>query len=360
MKSHTILEQTHAISRRQGFGVITTAVLAALALAGTLGSAAHAQALTDVKISVDYALYGPNSPIYYAEASGLFREAGIKAQVDSSSGSGDAVNRVASGAYDAAYADLSTLAEFWARNPNVAPKMVMVILDRSPQAIVSMKEKNIKKIGDLVGHVVGTGQSDGAARMFSPILKINHVDESKLTRKIVNQKIRDAMLVRNDVDAVTGYDFAIMFNLKSLGKKIEDANVIYYSDNGFDFYANGLIVSRDLIAKKPDLVRKLTRAVAKAWVKSISDPDAVIAALAKRDPLTKVPLELERLKWVNEKDVVTAATRKGGLGFVDADKLNHGLKVVAEGFGLSKVPTMADVYDGQFLPPLEDRRIPAK
>ena len=44
MKSHTILEQTHAFSRRQGFGVITTAVLAALALAGTLGSAAYAQA----------------------------------------------------------------------------------------------------------------------------------------------------------------------------------------------------------------------------------------------------------------------------------------------------------------------------
>jgi NitT/TauT family transport system substrate-binding protein len=347
--------QRRSCWRRQ----LSVTALAALAAIGTTISFAHAQALTDVKISVDYTLYGPNSPIYYAEASGLFREAGIKAQVDSSKGSGDAINRVASGAYDAAYADLGTLAEFWARHPDSAPKMVMVILDRSPQSIVSLKDKHITKIGDLVGHVVGTGHSDGAARMFSPILKINHVDEKKLTRKVVDQKIRDAMLARNDVDAVTGYDFAIMFNLKSLGKKMSDANIIYYADNGFNFYANGLVVSRDLIAKKPELVRKLARAVAKAWVKSISDPEAVIAALANRDPLTKVPLEIERLKWVNEKDVVTAATRKGGLGYVDPEKLNHGLKILAEGFELKKVPTMADVYDGRFLPSLEDRRIPA-
>ena len=74
----------------------------------------------------------------------------------------------------------------------------------------------------------------------------------------------------------------------------------------------------------------------------------------------ELTLEIERLKWVNEKDVVTDATRKGGLGYMDSEKLNHGLKILAEGFGLKKVPTMADIYDGRFLPPLEDRRIPAK
>ena len=48
---------------------------------------AAAQELVNVRISVDYRLYGSNAPLWYAQDSGLFRAAGINAIVDASSGS---------------------------------------------------------------------------------------------------------------------------------------------------------------------------------------------------------------------------------------------------------------------------------
>lgn len=80
-----------------------------LAIAGLAsGTVCLAQELTNVRITVDYRLYGANAPMWCAQASGLFRQAGINAIVDGSSGSGEAITRVASGAYDVAYADIGT------------------------------------------------------------------------------------------------------------------------------------------------------------------------------------------------------------------------------------------------------------
>jgi NitT/TauT family transport system substrate-binding protein len=330
-----------------------------IAIVATAGHAAPgaAQELTNLKISVDYALYGANAPVWYAQSSGLFRQAGINAIVDGSAGSGDAINRVAGGAYDAAYADIGTLAEFWARNPAVAPKLVMVILDRTPQAVVSLKKAGITRLSDLIGRKVGTGQVDAAGRLFPAVLKINNIPVEQVNRLPLDQRLRDAMLVRGDVDAVVGFDVTVLFNLIAQKIQPEDTNVLYYADNGFDFYGNGLLVSRNLIEKDPDLVRRLTDAVAKAFVASTKDTKPVIDALAERDALANVALENRRLKWIMEKNVVTPATRAHGLGAIDLDKFNRGLKTIAEGFELPKVPTAADIYDDRFLPPIESRRL---
>jgi NitT/TauT family transport system substrate-binding protein len=337
------------------------AAAAAIALAGLAGeTTAVAQELTNVRITVDYRLYGANAPIWYAQAGGLFHQAGINAVVDGSSGSGEAINRVASGAYDVAYADIGTLAEFWTRNPTKAPKLVMVVLDRSAQSVVSLKKANITKLSDLVGRKVGTGQADATSRMFPAVLKINNVPIDKLHVTPLEQRLRDAMLIRGDVDAVIGFDSAILFNLATQNIGVNDTNVIYYADNGFNFYGNGLLVSRDLIEKNPDLVKRLTSAVAKAWIASINDPKATIDALVKRDSMTDGPLEVRRLQWILDKNVITADTRQGGLGYLDPKKMDGGLKTLADGFGFKTTPTLADLYDDRFLPPQSERTLPQK
>ena len=319
-----------------------------------------AQELTNVKISLDIRLYGPNSAFWYAQTSGIFRAAGINAAVDNSSGSGDAVARVASGAYEAGYADLGTLTEFWSKVPNQAPKLVMPILDRAAQSVVSLKKANITQLRDLIGRKVATGKADATSRMFPAVLKINNIPLDSVTRVAVEQQLRDSMLLRGDVDAVVGFDSTTLFNLIPLGVRPEDCNVIYFADNGFDFYGNGFIVSRALIEKNPDLVRRMTEAVAKAWVATIADPPRSVEAIAKRDALTDVAHETNRLRWIIAKNIITPATRAGGLGAVDIDKFNRGLKMIAEGFDLPQVPTVADIYDARFMPAIEHRRFVEK
>jgi NitT/TauT family transport system substrate-binding protein len=338
-----------------------TAAAVAIMVSGVANeTTASAQDLTKIRITVDYRLYGANAPMWYAQASGLFKEAGIDAIVDGSSGSGEAITRVASGAYDVAYADIGTLAEFWTHNPSKAPKLVMVVLDRSAQSIVSLKKANITKMSDLVGHKIGTGQADATARLFPAVLKINNVPIDKLQILPLEQRLRDAMLLRGDVDAVIGFDSAILFNLAGQNVGLNDTNVLYYADNGFNFYGNGLLVSRDLIEKNPDLVKRLASAVAKAWIASIKNPKATIDALTKRDSMANGQLEMRRLQWILDRNVITADTRKEGIGYLNPEKMDRGLKTLASGFGFKTTPTVTDLYDQRFLPPLSERILPSK
>jgi NitT/TauT family transport system substrate-binding protein len=85
-----------------------------------------------------------------------------------------------------------------------------------------------------------------------------------------------------------------------------------------------------------------------------------VEAVGKRDGLTDVAHETNRLRWIISKNVITPATRAGGLGNVDMNKLVNGLKIVAEGFELPTVPTPADIFDDRFMPPLEHRRFQEK
>jgi len=79
--------------------------------------------------------------------------------------------------------------------------------------------------------------------------------------------------------------------------------------------------------------------------------------VVKTDPLTPAELELQRFKYVIDRHIVTPATRAGGLGAADEAKLRNTIKVIAEGFGLPRVPALGEIYDPRFLPPLADRRL---
>jgi NitT/TauT family transport system substrate-binding protein len=50
------------------------------------------------------------------------------------------------------------------------------------------------------------------------------------------------------------------------------------------------------------------------------------------------------------------AERKAfGIAGLDKKRLEVGIRQVAEGFGMTSVPNVADVFDDRFLPPLAER-----
>ncbi|MEG1375100.1 MAG: ABC transporter substrate-binding protein, partial [Comamonas sp.] len=78
---------------------------AALALASSFGIA-HAQN-TPIKFQLDWRFEGPSAFFLQPVAKGYFKQAGLDVSVDAGNGSGGAVQRVASGAYDMGFADMA-------------------------------------------------------------------------------------------------------------------------------------------------------------------------------------------------------------------------------------------------------------
>src|ERR1700704_7042890 len=78
---------------------------------GALASPGAAQT-PNVKLTLDFAIQGQQSPFVLAAEGGHFARAGVNVQVDRGYGSADAITKVASGAYDMAFADIGALIQF--------------------------------------------------------------------------------------------------------------------------------------------------------------------------------------------------------------------------------------------------------
>ena len=55
--------------------------------------------------------------------------------------------------------------------------------------------------------------------------------------------------------------------------------------------------------------------------------------------------------------MLTPNVKKNGLGAFDMARLTKGIDLIKEGFGLSKAPSVDEIYDGRFMPPLKDRNL---
>jgi NitT/TauT family transport system substrate-binding protein len=319
--------------------------------AATLGMPGIARAQAkDIPFTLDFRIYGGNSPFYFGEESGINKDLGFGLKIDGSPGSGEAVGRVASGSHAFGFADASTLVEFTARNPNEAPKMLLGIFDRFPACVLSFSKKPIDTLKDLDGARIGIGAASAATKVLPALLERANIDPKKVNWTTVDVKLRDSLLLRGTIDGVIGFDYTSIFNLIDAGAKMEDLHFLYFSDFGFSFPSNALIASRAMVEKEPDLCRRVTLATARAWKASVKDPAATIAAVVRREPLLQTKVEVARLEWVLNKHVLTENVRAHGLGHLDPARMAAGIAIIKEGFGLPAVPELSQYYDSRFLP----------
>ena len=120
---------------------IVLKTLAAAVAVATFGMA-HVQAQaqnTPIKFQLDWRFEGPAALFLTPVAKGYFRDAKLDVTVDAGNGSGGAVTRVASGAYDIGFADLAALMEFHANNPDAPnkPVAIMMVYNDTPASVRS-------------------------------------------------------------------------------------------------------------------------------------------------------------------------------------------------------------------------------
>jgi NitT/TauT family transport system substrate-binding protein len=344
---------------RAGCRVAVLSCIFVSLLAGPSSAGETAKPLIPLKVVLNFTADGALGGFYHALARGYYRDAGLDVSFDFSNGSADAITRVASGLYDIGVGDIATLVEFAAKNRETAPRAVYLLYNKFPAVIVAMKSSGIEKPADLQGRVLGQGPSDGASRMFPALANLAGVDISKVERRQITPRLRDSMLITRQVDAVTGFDHTVWFNLKAAGTRFEDVKLIYYADYGLDVYGNAILASRKMLKTDPDLVARFVRASSLGWREAIADPKLGVAILRKFNEVADLDLEAERLDWLGSRLIVTPYTRREGIGAYDRARLAENIKQVTSAFGLAQAPKLEDIYDDRFLPP-RDERLPLK
>ena len=337
--------------------------LARRALLGLVAAACAAAALpaqaqeTSIKFQLDWRFEGPAALFLVPVAKGYFKAEKLNVTVDAGNGSGGAVTRVASGSYDMGFADLAALMEFHANNPSAPnkPVAVMMVYNNTPAAVLALKASGIRTPADLNGKKLGAPVFDAGRRAWPIFAKANSVANVAWTS--MDPPLRETMLVRGDIDAITGFSFTALLNLEARGVKTEDVVVLPYAQYGVKLYGNVIIAGEEFLKKNPEAVKAFLRAFTKGVKDVIADPKAGIGYVKERDGIVNADLELRRLKLALDQTVLTPDAKAEGFGEINGSRLALMASQVSDAFATKERVNAAAIWNGSFLPPVSERNI---
>ncbi|HWP19679.1 MAG TPA: ABC transporter substrate-binding protein [Burkholderiaceae bacterium] len=330
------------------FGATGAALLGAPAL--------RSQPLTRVKFTLDFRVTGQTAPFFVALGKGYYKEEGLDVTIDVGNGSVASITRVASGAYDLGFGDISSLIEFNAANPG-APlvQAVYQYYNRAPFTIIGRKDRGITDFKSLQGKRIAAAAVEATRRAWPMVAKRAGMKADALQWVTTDFSARDNVMVRGDVDGATYFhDSAISLFARM---KQEELTVLPYADAGLDVYGNAVLASTRLIAERPQLVAGFLRATNQALVETLADPARAMIHVKQREPMIDEKTEIERFR-ITARYVTAADTRSHGLGDIRKLLIERQVDEVSEAFGLKTRPSADAIYNLSLLPARAQRQVP--
>ena len=342
-------------------------ILASLAGLGVIASpggntalaADEARAPVGIQFSLDRPIDAAAAPFVMAATGGLFTAEGLAVTTNIASGSPDAIARVAAGTSDFALVDINALARFRDKDKQGVPpvKAVFVLFNKAPYAIIARKSRGIRALSDIEGKNLGVTEGDLSIRLWPAVAKQNGIKLASVKQSSISAAVREPMLSAGQIDAVTGFSYLSAINLKDRGVPADDLAVLKFADYGCEAYGFAIIVNPALATAKPEVVRGFVRAVIGGVHLTVKDPAGAATEVASRMDGGSRDLELERLHAILRDYVLTGEVKRNGIGGIDAARFERSIDQLTEGFKFQKRPQFSDIFDDQFLPPVNGRLI---
>ncbi len=266
-------------------------------------------------------------------------------EITPGTGSADTARLVGAGKAPLGLADAATMAAAVVQGVPVI--MVAVFYQQSPQTIFSLADRKITRPKDLEGKSLGLSSVTAEAKIFPALAKKNGLDTSKV--KIVDLSIptRIPALLAGKVDALGGF-ITIQSDIAS--KANIGVNVMKFADYGIDMYGSGIIVNIDFANRNPQVVERFVQATLRGLKFALDSPDAALDSMHKALP----DRDRESLKeaWRLSAPLMhNEATRRNGLGWMEAATWKSTQDIMVEYGGQPKAVALSSLYTNRFLKP---------
>ncbi|MGL4325426.1 MAG: ABC transporter substrate-binding protein [Beijerinckiaceae bacterium] len=338
--------------RRVALAVCAAAIVLILSL--------PAQAQTVVRLGLDWRYEGQSALFLHGIDKGFYKDEGLDIAVEPGNGSRDTVGRVAAGQFDIGVGDATTLVRYRDENPASDLKAVMVVYDRSPAAIIGRKSRGIgPELATLTGKKIAAPAGDGAFAQWPVFRAVNKIPDNAVRIEAVGFPVREPMLATGEVDAVFGFAHTTPINLRARNVPADDLIVLMMADYGLESYGNLLIANTAFRTDQPDVLRRFIKATMRSIRDVIANPDEAVGSVLRRSEGSQRGIELDRLKQVIAQSVITTPVLANGLGAIDPDRWGRFIDQAEMAAKFKDRARAADGFNAGFLPPADERRIPA-
>jgi NitT/TauT family transport system substrate-binding protein len=251
------------------------AICSVVAIAAILGSCTRApKELTKLQFMMPWIPPSEYSYWVMAQEKGFYAQEGLEVEILEGSGSGNAVKVVGAGTYPIGLADANRIVA--GRVQGVPVTSVMTLFYTSPVLVISLKEKGITKLEDLIGKKVGDSPDSANLLLWRAAMTKAGLDYNKVNFVALDPKLKVPALVGGQVDVIMGQTQPA--DLEAEGVPVNAFSL------GLDIVADSVIVNDTFLKEKPDIVRAFLRASLKGLEYVKNNPAETQEIQIKRFP----------------------------------------------------------------------------
>ncbi len=324
-----------------------------LAVAGMIaGAAASAEAADKVHLQTDWIPSGEHAMYYGGWTKGFWADQGIDINITRGYGSGDTITKIATGAADFGVADFGGVLTAKART-GVPVKTISFLYTHSPHSLFVLKSSGIEDFKGLEGKRIGITPGNSHRVYFPDVAARAGTDPDKIIWNMTDGAAMAALLISKRIDAAPFYSIHHYYQNKAAKSAGEEIVVLPFEKVGFAIYSASLITTDDMIAEKPDLVKRFLAATHNAFKWTQDQPEEACKLHVERVPEVALDDCLGSVK-ATMSFVFNDHPAKTGLGLYDPERLGFTWDVVAKAQELDKSWDPTEAIDVTMLPAAGD------
>lgn len=305
-----------------------------------------ASAADKTTIMVDWSPHGMHAGLHLAVQKGWFKEAGLDVEVLDGKGSGATIQQVAGGKIDVGFAQLGAMAPALANGLPVTS--IMGFVRAGDNGLIVPIAGNYKTLKDLVGKKIVVPNGSATAPFLDAFFKASGVSRSDI--QVVNVDSQ-AMVATYASGQVEGALSTVAF-FAPIVSETRPSTGILFADVGLRIPGYGLVVHKDAVDKRGDLLAKVVAVNKRAWdyIFSGKEDEAIDAMLAQRPGL-----RLDRKIMMGQLKMymplfATPATKGRPLGWQAESDWQDALKSMEQVNIIKPGWKSADFYTNKFIP----------
>jgi NitT/TauT family transport system substrate-binding protein len=322
-------------------GILLLLILAALVSLPT----AEAGDLQNVKLLVNYTLFGRHAPLFLGIEKGFYKEDNFEVEILPSTGSGFVNTAIDAGKADYALTDASVLVKSIAKGAHI--KAFGAFMDVSANGLASLQP--IPTPNSLIGKTIAAAITDSSRVVLPIIYSQKGLDASRLQWQAADPSTYFSLLLSGRVDVIAAAMDADRPALtKAATAQRKQVSFAAFADWGYDSYGLFLITQSDRIAKRPDQVKAFLAATKKSVEYAFVHPEEAAHAMVNANSTMNYDLVLAQWKAAAVA-MQTPFVKAHGYGAVTTDRLRHTIQLARTALKIDQEISPSQIFADNFL-----------